>query len=113
MFFFPPSLPASDWSVVRIYPRFLRLIGGRHCTEPAEQRAQRLDRGAPFGARSAARKTGRRHQSGNGLLWEMQGPRSAGAGASSAEARLFSRRDDWARQEDEPAIGPLREKEAR
>eukprot|EP00959_Pyramimonas_sp_CCMP1952_P056237 1174662-Pyramimonas_sp.AAC.1 len=22
-----PALPASDWSVVRIYPRFLRLIG--------------------------------------------------------------------------------------
>ena len=22
-----PTLPASDWSVVRIYPRFLRLIG--------------------------------------------------------------------------------------
>eukprot|EP00959_Pyramimonas_sp_CCMP1952_P182342 3812604-Pyramimonas_sp.AAC.1 len=22
-----PALPASDWSVMRIYPRFLRLIG--------------------------------------------------------------------------------------
>eukprot|EP00976_Prorocentrum_cordatum_P111141 1195318-Prorocentrum_minimum.AAC.4 len=53
-----PAPPASDWSIVRIYLRFLRLIGYSVCVEPHLPRVQRFFPGHFFGVLAEWRNKG-------------------------------------------------------